>query len=118
MSSITNQVHILGHVGKVPEVKTTPTGKKTARFSVAANEAYTNAEGKRVESTQWINVVAWENLAVIAEKYIVKGKQVAICGRLTTREYVDAKGEKKWITEVVATDLLLLGTKTKQEEHA
>lgn len=117
MSSITNQVHILGNVGKAPEVKTTPSGKKTARFSVAAKEAYTNAEGKRVESTQWINVVAWENLAVVAEKYIQKGRQVAVCGRLTTRDYVDAQGEKKWITEVVATDILLLA-KSKQVQDA
>ena len=118
MSSITNQVHLLGHVGKAPEIKSTSNGKKTARFSIAAREAYVNAEGKRVENTQWVNVVAWENLATVAEKYIDKGKQVAVCGRLSVREYVDAKGEKKWITEVVATDILLLGTRSKQEEQA
>lgn len=118
MSAITNQVHILGHLGKTPEIKTSQSGKKSARFSVAAREAYVNAEGKRVENTQWINVVAWDGLATVSEKYLEKGKQVAVCGRLNTRDYVDAKGEKKWITEVVATDILLIGTKPKEEDHA
>jgi single-strand DNA-binding protein len=118
MSSITNQVHILGHLGKNPEIKTTTTGKKNARFNVAAREAYVGADGKRVENTQWITVVAWDGLATISEKYLVKGKQVAVCGRLNTRQYQDAKGETRWITEVVATDILLLGGKPQAEQEA
>lgn len=113
--SMSNQIHIIGHLGKDPEVKTTQSGKKNARFSIAAKEAYVNAEGKRVESTQWVNVVAWDGLAGIAEKYLEKGKQVGVQGKLTTRDYTDAKGERKWITEVVADEILLLGTKSKAE---
>lgn len=108
--SLTNQVQIIGNLGKDPEIKTTETGKKLARFSVAARDAYVNGEGRRVETTEWINVVAWDGLAAIAEKYLQKGKQVAIAGRISTREYKDANGDRKWITEVVAIDLLLLGT--------
>lgn len=118
MSSITNQVHVLGHLGKDPEIKTTPAGKKNARFNVAARETYINAEGKRVENTQWITVVAWDGLATISEKYLHKGKQVAVCGKIKTRDYTDAKGERKWITEVVATDILLLGGTRTQDGEA
>lgn len=118
MSALTNHVQIIGHLGKDPEIKTTQTGKKTARFNVAAREAYTNQEGKRVENTQWIAVVAWEGLATISEKYLHKGKQVAVCGRIHTREYTDAQGQRKWITEVVATDILLLGGKPQAESES
>ena len=119
MSSLTNQVHIIGHLGKDPEVKTFGSGKKNARFNVAARESYINEAGQRVDATQWITVIAWEKLAGVAEKYLHKGSQVAICGRLHTRDYTDAKGERRWITEVVATDILLLGAKpVKQEEAA
>lgn len=115
MKSMTNHVQIIGNLGKDPEVKTTSNGKKCARFSVAAREAYTNAEGKRVENTQWLSLVAWDNHATIAEKYLHKGKQVALCGKINNRQYTDAKGEKKWITEIVVTDILLLGSAPKQE---
>lgn len=116
--SMTNQVQIIGHLGRDPEIKTFESGKKNARFSVAANEAYVNDAGKRVESTQWVNIIAWEGLANIAEKYLHKGKQVAVCGRIHTHDYTDAKGEKKWVTEVVATDILLLGGTRKEVEAA
>lgn len=118
MSALTNQVHIIGHLGADPEIKTTTTGKKTSRLRVAAKEAYVNAEGKRVESTEWITVVAWEGLAERTEKFMRKGMQVAICGRIHTRDYVDAKGEKKWITEVIATDILMLGSPEKKTVEA
>lgn len=113
-----NQVQIIGNLGKDPEIKTFESGKKNARFTVAANEAYVNEAGKRVETTQWVTITAWDGLASIAEKYLHKGKQVAICGRIHTRDYTDAKGEKKWITEVVASDILLLGGKPKVEAEA
>lgn len=115
MSYPTNMVHIIGHLGKDPEIKSHESGKKSARFSVAAREAYINEAGKRVETTEWISVTAWNGLAVISERYLQKGKQVAICGKIHTREYTDAKGERKWITEVVANDILLLGGKPKEE---
>jgi single-strand DNA-binding protein len=116
--SMQNQVHIIGHVGRAPEIKTTQNGKKNARFSVAAKEAFVNAEGKRVESTQWVSVVAWDGLATIAEKYVTKGHQIGVQGRLVIREYTDAKGERKWITEIVADEILLLGAKKQSAEAA
>ena len=118
MSALTNQVHVLGNLGKDPEIKKFESGKKCASFSVAAREAFVNEQGKRVESTQWINVVAWNGLADIAEKYMHKGKQVAVCGRLNTRDYTDAQGQRKWVTEVVASDILLLGGKLITEAEA
>jgi single-strand DNA-binding protein len=118
MTSMTNHVQIIGHLGRDPEIKSYESGKKSARFSVAAREAYINDEGKRVETTEWVNIAAWNGIANIAEKYLHKGKQVAIAGKIHTREYTDAKGERKWITEVIATDLLLLGGTRKEEEAA
>jgi single-strand DNA-binding protein len=114
--SMTNQVQIIGHLGKDPEIKSHESGKKSARFSVAAREAYINEAGKRVETTEWINVTAWNGLANISEKFLHKGKQVAIAGKVHTREYTDANGQRKWITEVVANDILLLGKKEKEAE--
>ncbi len=118
MSYPTNNVHILGHLGQDPKIKTTTKGKKSATFNVAAKEAYINAEGKRIESTEWINVIAWDGLAVICEKYLHKGKQVAVCGKIKTSEYTDAKGERKWLTQVVAIDILLLGGTSRVESEA
>lgn len=118
MSSLTNQVHLLGHVGKDPEIKTLQSGKKKASFSVATKYASINEQGKRIESTEWVTVVAWEGRAEIAEKYLHKGKQVAICGRLHTHDYTDSSGQRKWFTEVIASEILLLGGKTKEEEAA
>src|ERR1044072_8074683 len=86
MTFQTNKVQIIGHLGKDPEVKTHESGKKSARFSIAAHEAYVNEAGKRVETTEWINIRAWNGLANVSEKYLQKGKQVAISGRLQTRE--------------------------------
>lgn len=105
-----NHVHILGNLGSNPEI-TKENDRRCARFQVAARESYVNAEGKRVENTEWVSIVAWDGLANIAEKHLTKGRQVAICGKIHTREYTDAKGERKWITEVVASDILLLGSK-------
>lgn len=113
---MTNHVQIIGNLGRDPEVKTTTNGKKYARFSVAAKEAFLNAEGKRVENVQWISFVAWENNATIAEKYLHKGKQVAIVGKINNRQYTDQKGEKKSITEIVVQDILLLGSPAAKQE--
>ena len=115
MKTMTNHVQIIGNLGKDPEVKTTSNGKKYARFSVAAKESFTNTEGKRVDNVQWVNFVAWENNATIAEKYLHKGKQVAIAGKLSIKEYTDSKGEKKSATEIVVQDILLLGNPSKQD---
>ena len=82
-----------------------------AKFSIATNETYKNAKGEKVENTQWHNVVAWEKTAEIVEKYLEKGKEVAIEGKLTSRSYDDKEGVKKYITEIIANEILLIGAK-------
>jgi single-strand DNA-binding protein len=111
MYALKNKVQLIGNLGNAPEVKNTETGKKMARFSVATNESYKNAKGEKVTETQWHNLVAWGKVADIVEKYVQKGTEVAIEGKLVNRNYTDALGNKKYITEVVVSELLLLGAK-------
>ena len=86
-------------------------GKKLAKFSIATNESYKNQQGERVTDTQWHNVVAWGKTAEIIEEYVTKGKEVAVEGKLTTRSYDDKEGNKRYMTEVVCNELLMLGSK-------
>jgi single-strand DNA-binding protein len=111
MQTLRNKVQLIGHLGKAPEVKNTESGKKMARFSVATNENYQNAEGEKITETTWHNIVAWEKVADIVEKYLNKGSEVAIEGRLINRSYTDKEGTKKYITEIVVNELLMLGAK-------
>ena len=87
-------------------------GKKLASFSIATSESYRNAKGEKVTETQWHRVIAWGKVAEIAEKYLDKGKEVAIEGKLINRSYTDKEGNKKYITEVQVSELLMLGAKT------
>jgi single-strand DNA-binding protein len=114
MNAIKNKVQLIGHLGAKPEIKTLESGKKLAQFNVATNETYRNAKGEKVTETQWHRVVAWNKLAEIAEKYLDKGKEVAIEGKLVNRSYNDKDGNKKYICEVLANELLMLGAKTQQ----
>lgn len=84
-------------------------GKKLAKFSVATNEAYTNAKGEKVKETQWHNLVAWGRVADLAEKYLEKGSEVAVEGKLVTKDYLDKDGNKKYVTEIQANEILMLG---------
>jgi single-strand DNA-binding protein len=111
MYALKNKVQLIGNLGGKPEVKNTENGKKLARFSMATNEVYRNASGDKVTETQWHNLVAWGKLADIAEKYLDKGKEVAIEGKLINRSYTDKEGNKKYITEIQVNELLMLGTK-------
>jgi len=111
MSTLKNKVQLIGHVGNDPEIKTFDGGKKLAKLNVATNESYKNDKGEKVEETQWHNLIAWGKTADIIEKYVVKGKEIAIEGKLTHRSYEDKNGEKRYITEVVIDELLLLGSK-------
>ncbi len=113
MYALKNKVQLIGNLGKAPEVKTFDGGKKMARFSVATSETYRNAKGERVKDTQWHNLVAWGKLAEIVEKYLTKGKEVAIEGKLISRSYNDKEGNKKYITEVQVNELLMLGAKSE-----
>ncbi|HMO33081.1 MAG TPA: single-stranded DNA-binding protein [Lacibacter sp.] len=111
MYALKNKVQLIGNLGMTPEIKTVTGGKKMARFSMATNESYRNAKGEKVQETQWHNVVAWGKVAELAEKYLGKGSEVAIEGKLINRSYTDKDGVKKYITEVQLNELLLLGDK-------
>ena len=112
MYALKNKVQLIGNLGNAPEVRNTETGKKLVRFSVATNEQYKNAKGERVTETQWHNLIAWGKVADIVEKYLVKGTEVAIEGKLINRNYMDKEGNKKYITEIQVTELLMLGKAT------
>ena len=109
MSTLRNKVQLIGHVGNDPEIKTFDGGKKLAKLSIATNESYKNDKGEKVEETQWHSLIAWGKTADIIEKYVVKGKEIAIEGKLTHRSYEDKNGEKRYVTEVVIDELLMLG---------
>ena len=109
MSTLKNKVQLIGHVGNDPEIKSFDGGKKLAKLSIATNESYKNDKGEKVEETQWHSLVAWGKTADIIEKYVVKGKEIAIEGKLTHKSYEDKNGEKRYVTEVVIDELLMLG---------
>ncbi len=115
MSNLRNKVQLIGNVGNDPEMTVLESGKKVIRFSLATNENYKNAKGEKVQSTHWHNMVAWGKTAEIVEKYAVKGKQIAIEGKLTSRSYETKEGEKRYITEVIVSEVLLLGSKSENK---
>ncbi len=102
-----NRVQLIGHVGQEPEIKTLENGR-VANFTIATNENYTNAKGEKVEQTEWHRISAWGKTVEIIEKLITKGSYVALEGKLTHRSYDDKDGNKRYITEVVANELVLL----------
>ncbi len=111
MKSLKNTVQLIGNVGAVPEIKSFDGGKKMANLTIATNERYYNQKGEKVEQTEWHRLVAWGPNADIIEKYVDKGKEIAIEGKLVHRSYDDKNGEKRYITEVVINELILLGNK-------
>jgi single-strand DNA-binding protein len=110
MKSLRNSVQLIGRLGKDPEVKTFG-DKVKASFSIATSDSYKNQKGEKVQDTQWHNVVIWGKLAGIAEKYLKKGNEVAIEGKLVHRVYETSAGEKRYITEINVNDLVMLGGK-------
>ena len=100
---------MIGNLGNDPEIVNLDSGKKLAKFSIATNETYKNNKGERVTDTQWHNVVAWGKTAEVIENYVTKGKEVAIEGKLTSRSYETKQGEKRYLTEIVCNELLMLG---------
>lgn len=115
MNTLKNRVTLIGNLGMDPDTKTTETGKKVTHFTLATDDGYKNADGQKVKETTWHNIVAWNGLAEIAGKYLKKGKEVAVEGRLVYRSYEDKKGATKYITEIVLNDLILLRS---GKEHA
>ena len=114
MYALKNKVQLIGNLGGKPEVKEMESGKKLATFNLATSESYRNAKGEKVTETQWHRIVAWGKVAEIAEKYLDKGKEVAIEGKLVNRSYNDKDGNKKYITEVQINELLMLGAKSTE----
>jgi single-strand DNA-binding protein len=109
MNAMKNRVQLIGHVGNDPEIKTFEGGKTLANLTIATNDSYKNEKGEKVEKTEWHKIVAWGKTAEIIEKFVTKGKEIAIDGKLTHRSYEDKNGEKRYITEVVASEVMLLG---------
>jgi single-strand DNA-binding protein len=110
MAKSVNKVILVGNLGKDPEVKYTPSGVPVAKFSLATNERYKDKAGEWQDRTEWHNIVAWQRLAEIVGEYVKKGSKVYIEGRLQTSSWEDKQsGEKKYRTEIIAHDLVLLG---------
>lgn len=109
MSGSLNKIMLIGNLGKDPEVKMTPGGQQVARFSLATTETWKNAQGEKQSKTEWHNIVVWGKQAEIAEKYLRKGKQVYIEGRIQYREYTDQAGVKKYMTEIRCDNFAMLG---------
>ncbi len=106
-----NKVTLIGNLGQNPEVKELNGGNKLAKFSIATNETYRNKEGEKVTDTQWHNLIAWGKTAEIVGKYLKKGSEVAVEGKLLNRNYTDKEGVKRYVTEIQVSELLMLGGK-------
>jgi single-strand DNA-binding protein len=109
MNALRNKVQLIGNVGNEPEIKILEGGKKVAKFTIATNEVYYNENKEKVTDTQWHNVSAFGKTAEIIESFVNKGKEIAIEGKLTHRSYDDKEGVKRYYTEIIANELLLLG---------
>jgi single-strand DNA-binding protein len=109
MTALRNKVQLIGNLGMNPEIKTLDGGKKLAKMSIATNETYKNAKGEKVTETQWHNLIAWGKTAGIIEKYLTKGSEIAIEGKLINKNYTDKEGVKRYVTEILVNDLLMIG---------
>ena len=109
MSGSLNKVMLIGNLGRDPELKMTPSGQALARFSVATTETWKNPQGEKQTKTEWHNIVVWGKQAEIAEKYLRKGKQVLIEGRIQYREYTDQAGVKKTACDIRCDNFVMLG---------
>ena len=111
MSTLRNRVQLIGNLGNNPEIITLESGKKLAKFSLATNETYVNSQGEKITDTQWIQIVAWNKTAEIIEKYLEKGNQIAVDGKLSIRSWEDKEGNKRYITEVICNEMMMLGNR-------
>jgi single-strand DNA-binding protein len=109
MNALRNKVQLIGKLGMDPEIKALDGNKKLAKFSIATNESYKNAKGEKVTETQWHNLIAWGKTAEIAEKFLKKGSEVAVEGKLIHRNYLDKEGVKRYVTEIEISEFLMLG---------
>ena len=118
MNALRNRVQLIGHLGQDPEMKTLESGKKVAHFTVATNGGYKNVDGEKIDETVWHNVVAWNGLAETTSRFLKKGKEVCIEGRISYRSYIDKTGLQRSVTEIIATDLVMLGSGKGKGEKA
>ena len=114
IQTMRNKVQLIGNLGGDPEIKTLNSGKKMAKLNIATNEIYFNDKGEKVTETQWHNLVAWNKQAEKVEKYLTKGQELVIEGRLNNRSYEDKSGQKKYITEIVVDEFLMAGRKKEE----
>lgn len=108
MKNLRNNVRLIGNLGTDPEIREFSSGKKVAKFPLATTDIYKNKDGEKISDTQWHNIVAWDGTAKVAEKICKKGYKIAVEGKLTSRSYEDNQGQKKYVTEVIASELMLL----------
>lgn len=111
MTSLKNSVHLIGRLGNEPEIRSFESGKKMATFSLATNETYYNNKGEKVEDTQWHNIVVWGKKSNVVEKYLKKGSEIALEGKLINRSY-EKDGVKKFISEISLNELLMIDKKS------
>ena len=111
MNTLRNKVQLIGRLGKDPEIVTFKDGNKMAKFSMATDDSYKDKAGNKVERSYWHNIVIKGGLVNIVENYVAKGKEIAVEGKLTNRSYDTKEGEKRYVTEILVNELLLLGGK-------
>lgn len=108
MNALRNKVQLIGNLGNNPEIIQLESGRKLAKFSMATNEVYKNSRGEKVTDTQWHNIVTWGKTAEIVENYLTQGKEIILEGKLTSRSYETQTGEKRYVTEVVAQEIIII----------
>jgi single-strand DNA-binding protein len=113
-----NKVILVGNLGKDPEVRHLEGGSSVAHFTLATNDYYKDKSGNRVERTEWHNITAWRGLAEMAEKYLKKGQQIYVEGKLRTRQYQDKDNQTRYITEIVADEISMLGGRPQNDGQA
>ena len=118
MSRGLNKVMIIGHLGKDPEMRYTPSGRPVTTFNVATSRSWTTSDGERRTETEWFNVVAWGSLAEICNQYLAKGRQVYIDGRLQSRNWEDNEGKRHTSVEVVANEMIMLGKRQSSDDQS
>lgn len=114
MKQIKNRVVLIGRVGQTPEIKSFGSGRRRAQFSLAVSEVYYDDKGEKVENTQWHRIAAWGKTVSFIEKFVNKGIELAVDGKLSNRSYEDSQGNKRYITEVMVSEILLLGERRKE----
>jgi single-strand DNA-binding protein len=116
MNTLRNNAKLIGRLGQDPEVRNLEKDNKVATFSLATGDSYTDKEGNKKDSTEWHNIVAWGNLATICEKYLKKGKEIAIDGRLTYHTWEDKNGTRHTSAEIVASEMLFVGSNNESKQ--